>query len=187
MCSPWRNSKNSSRLALTAAAVLHLSCGPAGTNGDAVVSPGRLERPLSFESRLQPGKPVVPVRVRNPYEDDPEGVAEGRRLYHWYNCSGCHFNGGGGIGPPFLDEDWIYGGEAQNIYDSIMRGRPNGMPAYGGRIPEMQAWQIAAFVRSMSPDRVELDEGVPLVEGLNSQDGAPRLDHSSRTDGGRTQ
>jgi len=31
-----------------------------------------------------------------------------------------------------------------------MDGRPNGMPAFRGRIPEEQAWQIVAYVRSLS-------------------------------------
>src|SRR3954470_6229544 len=26
-------------------------------------------------------------------------VSEGKRLYHWMNCVGCHNEGGGGIGP----------------------------------------------------------------------------------------
>jgi len=31
-----------------------------------------------------------------------------------------------------------------------MDGRPNGMPAFRGRISEQQAWQLAAYVRSMT-------------------------------------
>jgi cytochrome c oxidase cbb3-type subunit III len=31
-----------------------------------------------------------------------------------------------------------------------VKGRPNGMPAWSGRIPEYQIWQIVAFVRSMN-------------------------------------
>jgi cytochrome c oxidase cbb3-type subunit 3 len=25
------------------------------------------------------------------------------------NCSGCHANGGGGMGPALMDDEWIYG------------------------------------------------------------------------------
>ena len=31
-----------------------------------------------------------------------------------------------------------------------MEGRPNGMTAFRGRIPEEQAWEIVAYVRSLS-------------------------------------
>ncbi len=68
---------------------------------------------------------------------------------NWYNCIGCHANGGGGIGPPLIKQQWIYGGEPANIFDTIVKGRPNGMPAWGDRIPEYQIWQIVAYVRSM--------------------------------------
>jgi cytochrome c oxidase cbb3-type subunit 3 len=45
---------------------------------------------------------------------------------------------------------WIYGGRLTQIQQSIVEGRPNGMPAWGGKIPDQQIWQIAAYVRSMS-------------------------------------
>ncbi|MDB5415591.1 MAG: cytochrome [Rubritepida sp.] len=87
---------------------------------------------------------------RNPYSDDGYDLGEGRRLYRAYNCNGCHANGGGGIGPALMDERWIYGAEPENIFAAIMEGRPNGMPSFRNRIPEAQAWQIVAYVRSLS-------------------------------------
>ena len=86
----------------------------------------------------------------SPYESNAYGVAQGKHLYRWYNCSGCHANGGGGIGPALMDADWRYGSEPAQIYHSIVQGRPNGMPSFGGHIPEDQVWQIVAYVRSMS-------------------------------------
>ena len=83
------------------------------------------------------------------YDDNAYAVNEGKRLFRWYNCSGCHFNGGGGIGPPLMDSAWIYGSTPADIFASIMQGRPNGMPSFGGHIPEDQVWKIVAYVRSM--------------------------------------
>jgi len=77
-------------------------------------------------------------------------VSEGKRLFSQYNCSGCHANGGGGIGPPLMDQGWIYGSEPANIFATIMQGRPNGMPSFRNRIPEYQGWEIVAYVRSLS-------------------------------------
>jgi len=88
--------------------------------------------------------------VQNPYADNAYGVAEGQKLYEAYNCSGCHFHGGGGIGPPLMDNTWIYGSEPQNIYADIVEGRPNGMPSFRGKIPDQQVWEIVAYVRSLS-------------------------------------
>jgi cytochrome c oxidase cbb3-type subunit 3 len=103
------------------------------------------------ESPLRPGGPVYPQpQVTNPYNSSAYDISEGQRLFDWYNCSGCHSHGGGGIGPPLIKTQWIYGGEPENLFDTIVKGRPNGMPSWGGRIPEYQIWQIIAFIKSMN-------------------------------------
>ncbi len=103
------------------------------------------------ESPIRPGGPVQPQAVvTNPYNGSSYDIAEGQRLYNWYNCSGCHSQGGGGIGPPLIKTQWIYGGEPENLFDTIVKGRPNGMPSWGGRIPAYQIWQIIAYVRSLN-------------------------------------
>jgi cytochrome c oxidase cbb3-type subunit 3 len=101
-------------------------------------------------SALQPGGRSAPLVVPNEYEESAYAVSEGQRLYRWYNCNGCHANGGGAIGPPLMDDQWIYGSAPANIVATILEGRPNGMPAFRGKIPDHQAMQIAAYVRSLS-------------------------------------
>lgn len=97
----------------------------------------------------QPG-PVTEVRgVESPYDANAFAIAEGKRLYSWFNCVGCHAHGGGAIGPALMDDAWIYGGRGDDIFASIVEGRPNGMPSYGGKIPAQQVWQIVAYVRSL--------------------------------------
>ena len=102
------------------------------------------------ESDLHPGGAPSRAIASYPAQGNAYAISEGQRLFNWYNCSGCHANGGGGIGPPLIKQDWIYGGQPENIFDTIVKGRPNGMPAWGGKIPEYQIWQIVAFVRSLS-------------------------------------
>jgi cytochrome c oxidase cbb3-type subunit III len=87
---------------------------------------------------------------RSPYERNAHAVAQGKRLYTWFNCNGCHAGGGGGIGPPLMDNEWRYGSDPASLFDTIVKGRPNGMPSYGGHIPDDQVWQIVAYVQSMS-------------------------------------
>ena len=84
------------------------------------------------------------------YENNAFHIAEGQRWFTWMNCVGCHAMGGGGMGPPLMDSEWRYGGRMEDIVETILKGRPNGMPAFQGRITEQQAWQLAAFVRSLS-------------------------------------
>jgi cytochrome c oxidase cbb3-type subunit 3 len=101
---------------------------------------------------LQAGQatPLQPDARRSLYENNAYNLSEGKRLYQWFNCVGCHAHGGGDSGPPLMDTQWRYGGEIEQIYATIQQGRPNGMPAFGGKIPEQQIWQIAGYVRSMS-------------------------------------
>jgi cytochrome c oxidase cbb3-type subunit 3 len=101
-------------------------------------------------SSFQPGPPVQSASIGRRYEKRAYDVSEGKRLFSQFNCVGCHGRGGGGIGPALMDQDWIYGGATDQIVSSILQGRPNGMPAYGGRLVPQQVWQLAAYVRSLS-------------------------------------
>lgn len=105
------------------------------------------------ESQLIPGGSQPAPQISNPDHGNAYAISEGQRLFGWYNCTGCHSNGGGGIGPPLIKQNWIYGGEAANIFDTIVKGRPNGMPAWGGRIPEYQIWQLVAYIRSLNNEQ----------------------------------
>jgi cytochrome c oxidase cbb3-type subunit III len=107
-------------------------------------------------STIQPGVVLgggVTEAVKNvsPYDENAFAVNQGKRLYRWYNCNGCHGSGGGGsIGPALMDSEWRYGSDAASIFATITQGRPNGMPSFGGHIPDDQVWQLVAYVRSMN-------------------------------------
>jgi cytochrome c oxidase cbb3-type subunit 3 len=101
-------------------------------------------------SELVAGPKDSDATVRNPYQGQANARADGKQYYVWFNCAGCHGGaGGGGIGPPLADNDWIYGGEPGNIFQTIVQGRPNGMPSFGGQIPDDQIWKIVAYVSSL--------------------------------------
>jgi cytochrome c oxidase cbb3-type subunit 3 len=101
-------------------------------------------------SDLQPGARLPVVAVKNEYEENAYAVSEGKRLFDAYNCTGCHSHGGGGMGPPLMDARWIYGSGPEQIFSTIVEGRPNGMPSFRNKVPDFQVWQLAAYVRSMS-------------------------------------
>jgi cytochrome c oxidase cbb3-type subunit 3 len=100
---------------------------------------------------LEPG-PAIHTNepVKNAYEGNAFAMSEGKRLFSQFNCAGCHAHGGGGMGPPLMDEKWIYGSNPEQVFATIVQGRPNGMPSFGGKIPDYQVWQLAAYVRSMT-------------------------------------
>jgi cytochrome c oxidase cbb3-type subunit III len=110
-------------------------------------------RLVVIDSALEPGvsHSLVTTDPRAAaYYDNPDAVNTGKRLFQQYNCSGCHSNGGGGMGPDLMDDEWIYGSRLEQIHQTLVDGRPNGMPSWGNKVPDQQLWQLAAYVRSMS-------------------------------------
>lgn len=95
-----------------------------------------------------PGDPVAGSQV-SVYDDNAWAISEGKRLYAEMNCKGCHANGGGSMGPALMDDAWIYGSEPEQVYHSIVDGRPNGMPSWRSQLTEQQVWQLVAYVRSL--------------------------------------
>jgi cytochrome c oxidase cbb3-type subunit III len=122
------------------------------------VEPGT-SLPVDTFTRLKPGPDTSEqharrgraLSVKNPLEGDLKAIQEGRRLYFWMNCKGCHGEGGGGIGPTLWDDQWKYGGRGVDIAESILYGRPDGMPAFAGQIPMENVWRIVAYVQSLEP------------------------------------
>jgi cytochrome c oxidase cbb3-type subunit 3 len=97
----------------------------------------------------QAGVAIARPSSSNPYEHNAYAISEGQRLFDQMNCSGCHAHGGGAIGPPLMDDKWIYGSDPLNIYATIVQGRPNGMPSFRGKLDDQQVWQLVAYVRTL--------------------------------------
>jgi cytochrome c oxidase cbb3-type subunit III len=130
---------------------------------------GRVTVPYVQTGGFQAGGEVAYPVMLNPFAD---AVHEGQRYYTAFNCGGCHGGrGGGGIGPPFLVEEFIYGSQPANIFQSIVQGRPHGMPAYGGKAPDEVIWKITAYVESLAaPYRRR--SGVPAGRDREHGDGS---------------
>jgi len=134
---------------------------------------GASSSPASRSTSNRPGaaEPLRPgLRPERPgpaheVESNAFLVNNGKRLFRWYNCNGCHGQGGGGFGPALMDAAWLYGAEPADIYVSIVEGRPGGMPSFGGRIPEDQVWQLVAYVRSLS-GQLRQDAAPSRADGL---------------------
>ena len=103
-------------------------------------------------STLVPGATPqeAPDRRGQAYEGNSFHISQGQKYFRWFNCNGCHSNGGGGMGPPLMDNTWIYGSDPGQVFASIVQGRPNGMPSFRGKLSNDQVWQLVAYVRSLS-------------------------------------
>ena len=100
--------------------------------------------------RLQPGPTLVSDTAEGYFDDNAYGTTEGQILFDQMNCSGCHANGGGGMGPPLMDDEWLYGSLPTQIFASIAEGRANGMPSWNYRLTNQHIWQLVAYVRALS-------------------------------------
>jgi len=96
------------------------------------------------------GAPPSVIAVQgDPYESNAYQLNQGKRLYDWFNCKGCHANAGGLSGPALTDGWWRYGPDAVTIYASIRDGRPNGMPSFRGKLTTDQLWQLTGYIRAV--------------------------------------
>jgi len=128
-------------------------------------------------SELHPAGGEKPGPVKNHYEENAYATSEGQRLFSAFNCVGCHAHGGGGMGPALMDNKWIYGSQPQQIFATIVEGRPNGMPSFRGKIPDYEVWQLVAFVRSVgglgtsggSPGRSDEMSAAPPPSSMPAQ------------------
>ena len=136
-----------------AAALMGPAPGPAADPAEAEPSPmGGLpadQNPLGPQPG--PDHPLQPPK--NPYGMDPNVLQEGRKLFIYFNCYGCHGGrAGGGMGPSLRDAAWLYGNKEEDIFDSISEGRPHGMPAWGTKLPAQQIWKLTAYIKSLDTD-----------------------------------
>lgn len=113
-------------------------------------------RPLTVQpqTNLYAGEPpLVTADAFDPampgYAETAYAVSEGSVLYMSFNCVGCHAMGGGAIGPPFLDSKWLYGSTPDSIAQTILGGRPNGMPSFRNKLGTQQLYFLVAYVRSL--------------------------------------
>src|ERR1700722_8601333 len=96
------------------------------------------------------GAPPPLDRIGTRFEGNKLAIAAGKELFNQMNCTGCHFNGGGGMGPALMSGHWRYGGRIDQIYASIAQGRPNGMPSWQDNLAPAMMWDLAAYVKSLS-------------------------------------
>lgn len=104
--------------------------------------------------------------LKNPYTDNEQAIAEGRKIYFSKSCNGCHGGtGGGGMCPPLSNVIWVYGDDDDTLFrlvtlgsDDLMKegyerkGSENvvgPMPPFGDLIKtDQDLWKIIAWVRT---------------------------------------
>lgn len=81
---------------------------------------------------------------------EKSGMVEAGMAIFVQNCQVCHGEGGkGDICPDLTDAVWKYGNSDKDIYQSISRGRPEGMPAWESTLGEEKIREVMAYISSI--------------------------------------
>ena len=106
-------------------------------------------------------------KKRHPFIGDAARTEAGRQQFA-SGCGACHgADGQGGRGPNLRERVAWHPLEDQTLYDAIQKGIPGGgMP--GANLPEERAWEVVAFVRSLTAPAMESKPpgDVPAGEAL---------------------
>jgi mono/diheme cytochrome c family protein len=105
--------------------------------------------------------------LKNPYTDNAQAIAEGKKLYFNKSCNGCHGGGGGGgMCPPLTNVVWVYGDDDDTLFRLISLGSDDlkkagysrkgtegvvgPMPPFGELIDtDQDVWKIIAWIRTV--------------------------------------
>ncbi|WP_434778330.1 cytochrome-c oxidase, cbb3-type subunit III [Neisseria sp. Ec49-e6-T10] len=82
---------------------------------------------------------------------DPQAMKTAQNLYNTYcmQCHGADARGSRGF-PNLTDSDWLWGGEPEQIHESIRDGRMGIMAAWGEQLTSDQIEDAANYVLSLS-------------------------------------
>jgi cytochrome c oxidase cbb3-type subunit 3 len=87
--------------------------------------------------------------TQNPYRADAAAIAEGQQVFVQI-CAACHKPDGSGlVGPSLVDSYWKYGHGDAELYQSVMEGRPLGMPAWGAQLGSEKVWRALAYLETL--------------------------------------
>jgi cytochrome c oxidase cbb3-type subunit 3 len=87
---------------------------------------------------------------------DPAAMATAKNLFA-LNCSSCHGSDARGAKgfPNLTDQDWLWGGSEQTVYQTIAQGRTNAMPGWAPVLGAEGVEQVIAYVLSLSGRELE--------------------------------
>jgi len=99
------------------------------------------------EARAAAARPAVPDS--NPYRGNSAAIAEGREIFTTI-CAACHRPDGSGlVGPSLIDPYWKYGHSDRDLFLTVTKGRPGGMPAWEPQLGAEKIWKVLAFVETL--------------------------------------
>ena len=105
-----------------------------------------------FEKKI---KGMSATGILNDSEMSQFAVVSSKVLYG-DNCAPCHGTGGQGTPqfPVLADDDWLFGGEIDNLVESITEGREGNMPGFAGELSESELNDLVKYIQSLSSGNI---------------------------------
>jgi len=101
----------------------------------------------------------------NPFRGDTAAVQEGSQTFVTI-CAACHKPDGSGlVGPSLVDPYWKYGSSDPELFESVSKGRPLGMPPWGPQLGNEKIWKVLAYMETL-PKSDRPGVGAPGVGGM---------------------
>jgi len=92
-------------------------------------------------------------KPKHPFIGDLKAIEAGRTLFA-NGCAACHGpDGRGGRGPNLRERVFWHPVDDETLFKAIQKGISSGMPP--ANLPEDQAWQVVAYVRSLTAPAIE--------------------------------
>ena len=93
--------------------------------------------------------PAAVKMMKNPFTGNTDAVKEGGKTFD-ERCSECHGGDAMGMsGPDLTDDRWLYGGSDSEVFQTVSKGRPGGMPSWSGTLKDDEIWKVIAYIKSL--------------------------------------
>ena len=87
---------------------------------------------------------------KNPLEGNPDAVRAGMGIFR-ARCADCHGVDARGVRGPDISRVWAEGRTDGGLFQTLRNGVPDTeMPSVGSRTPDVEVWQILAYVRTLA-------------------------------------
>jgi mono/diheme cytochrome c family protein len=157
-------------LFLLSALLVLAACGTDPASTSAPTGAQVTEPPTQAPTEAPDGtEPAAPPADANPFPPEMPSAVRGMAVYE-ANCTTCHGASGDGSGLPgaadFTDAMFVRGRTPAEFFQSIRDGvEGTAMPAWGGRLGDMEMWDVLyyAWTFATSPDQTA--EGETLFDG----------------------
>lgn len=91
----------------------------------------------------------TPAPTANPFHGSAAAIAEGQQVFNTI-CAVCHKPDASGlVGPSLVDSYWKYGHGDAELFATVAKGRPGGMPAWETQLGSDKIWKALAYLDTL--------------------------------------